>query len=402
MRRFLIIRSTVLLLVLGSLLDAAVKPQYGGNLKVADELLSSLQSQNLFAIIEGAPRPLFPFPYAIEGAVLTVDLTAVNPDTFTEVEKGLLALQNPEHACHWVLDYPYLSHRHTTSIEARDGKIRIEAESPDTLQDILDSPCLLPEPVASLQPFVKTQFGYEANPNCLSGRPFLDSVTPAPVDPVNPYLSFKLNDADVIPVPEDRYQQVSRDPDIHLAPGPKYFVYLKTTGLSPEMAATVAAAIRISDLSRAVLNGHAEAMLNSIAAAPPKPGTRIHMIYPEEPPYRLIGERIEVELREAGFDISPAGSGAATLQLQVFPVHTANDDIMKYLVLRKMLQEPKAVAPSASTPWYEIWDQYETSGRILPLLLHTSTLAVRQGIQNLRSGPAELPDFSVVWREPQP
>ena len=392
---------SILLLILSLHADAAVKPRFGGNLKAADELLSALQGQALFTSVDGAPRPVFPFPYTIEGAVLTVDLGALDPDAFTEVERSLLAVQNPEHACHWILDYPYLSHHHTTTIEGRDGKLRIEAESPETLLDILDSPCLLPDPIPALQPFIKTQFGYEANPACLAGRPYLDSVTPAPVDPVNPYLSFKLNDADIIPVPEDRYQQVSRDPDIVLVPGPKYFVILKTDGLSPETAASVAAAIRVADLSRAVLNGHAEALLNSPASLPPTQGTRIHITYPEEPPYRLIGERIEVELREAGFEISAGGGGVSSIQLRVFPMRTASDDIARYLVLRNILQEAKAPF-RANTPWYEVWEQYEASGRILPLLMHTSTLAARQGIRNLQSGPQGLPDFSVVWREPQP
>ncbi|HSP07283.1 MAG TPA: hypothetical protein VLR94_08905 [Acidobacteriota bacterium] len=387
------------ILMFSIMLQAAVKPDYGGNLKVADELLSSLQAQNLFSMVDGTPHPLFPFPYTLEGSVVTIDLASVNPDVFTEIEKSLAALQNPDHACHWILDYPYLGHHHTTSVEAQDGKIRIQAESPEVLAAILDSACLMPQPVAALQPFVKTQFGFEANPACLAGRPFLNSITPAPVDPLNPYLSFKLKDADVITVPEDHYQQVSRDQDVQLLPGPRYFVFLKTEGLKPETAAAVASAIHIADLSNAVLNGHAEPLLNSTSALAPRPGARVRVVYPDEPPYRLIGERIVVELHDAGFEVS--STATSVLQLMVLPLRTANDDIMRYLALRNFV-EPAPGEGALARPWYELWDQEEASGRILPLLLHTSTLAVRQGIHNFHTGPAGVPDFSNVWLESKP
>lgn len=399
MRRNIALCSTILLLY-SLTASAAVKPQYGGNLKVADELLSWLPAQKLFADTDGTLLPLFPFPYTTDGSDLTIDLTSFNPDLFTEMEKGLLALQKPENACHWILDYPYLSHHHATVIEARDGKIHIHAESPEVLLAIAESPCLMPEPISALQPFIKTQFGYEANPNCSAGRPFLDSITPAPVDPINPYLSFKLNDADVIPIPEDRYQQVSQDPDLQVASGPRYLVFLQTQKLTQATAAAIASSIRVSDLARAVLNGHAEPLLNSAPAMTPKPGTRFRLVYPQDAPYRLIGERMELELKEAGFEINPTADSAAlpVLKMEVFQLPAGNDELARYRLLRNYFPDGAA----SDAPWFDTWDEYEASGKILPLFIHATTVAVRKGVQNLRFDSEGIPDFSSAWLEPHP
>jgi hypothetical protein len=379
---------------------AEVKPRYGGNLKIADELLGPLAFGQLLTVSDASLQPLLPFPAIMEGSGLTLDLSTLNPDVLTEIEKNVIDMQHPDHACHWILDYPYLSHHHATAIEVRDGKIHVRADSPETLLAIAESPCLLGDPVPAALPFAKTQFGYEANPGCLAGRPFLDSITPAPVDPVNPYLSFKLNDADVIPIPEDRYQQISRDPDLTVIPGPRVFVFLRMESLRPDTAAAVASAIRVADLSRAGLNGHTETLLNAAPALAPKQGTRLRIVIPAEAPYRLIGQRIEFDLREAGFEISPATDTTTlgVLSLEVFPFPPGNDDLLRYLLLRKYY----APAGANGKAWYETWDEYEASGRILPLFVHETMLAVRKNVRNLRTDRQGIPDFANAWIESRP
>lgn len=378
----------------------ALKREYGGNLKVAEELLGTISSQTLFRDDEGTPRPRFRFPFTRDGSDLTFDLSAFDPDLFTEMEKHIAEVQKPDDSCHWILDYPYLSHNHTTVIEARDGTIRIHTESPEILAAIAESSCLVPQSAAILSPFLKTQFGYEANSTCLAGRPFLDSITPAPVDSSNPYLSFKLNDADVISIPEDRFQQISRDEDIRVMPGPKYLVFLSTEGLSQDAAAAIASTIRVWDLGRAVLNGHIEPLLNAGPATGARPGTRVHFVYPQDPPYRLVGERIELDLREAGFDVNPPPGDVGktgNLNLEAFPLPPGDDDIARYLLLKKYYP-----AESRNLPWFEIWDEYEAEGKILPLFTHTTMLAVRKGVQDFASGPDGIPNFSGAWIEPHP
>lgn len=390
---------TVMLFFLFSDAFAAVKPQYGGNLKVADEFLASLIRASLFTEIDGALRQLFPIPYSVQGNDLTLDFSSFDPDLFTEIENNVANLQKQDQACHWILDYPYLSHNHTTTIEARDNKVVVHADSMETLNAIAQSPCLIGPEISTFEGFAKTQFSYEANANCLAGRPYLDSVTPASVDPVNPYLSFKLNDADVIPIPEDRFQQISKDPDLQVMNGPKSFVFLRTNGISQEAAASIASAVSVSDIGRAVLNGHIEPLLNSEVSTNPRAAVHFRFTYPREAPYSLIGERIELQLREAGFDVNPSTNSAklADVSLEVFPVSEPTDETTRYLLLQKYFPNE-----NRNLAWFEVWDEYEASGRILPLFVHRTMLAVRKGVHDISAGADGFPDFSNAWLEAVP
>ena len=373
----------------------AIKQNYGGNLKVAEELLAGITAQQLFDTTGEKIRPLLPAPVSWEEKSVTIDFSGWGPEAAGEIERSVAGLQNTAHACHWILDYPYLDHRHSTSVQVTDGRLTVSVEDPEVLRDVLSSTCLIPEPVGALQPFQRTQFGYEANAHCVSGRPFLDSITPAPVDPLNPFLSFKLNDADVIPVPEERYSQVSRDPDLVLLPGPKYYVFIRTDGLSASSALSLGPALRIQEIAKAALNGHADVLLNVVPAAPIKPGVRVTLQVPQENPYKLLGERILVQWKDAGIDATPATSGA-TAQLIAFPVRSANDDVLRYQILRTHYPI------SDSRPWHEVWDELEATGRVIPLLLHRGTLAMRPIVRDLRTGVGGLPVFADAWIEPNP
>ena len=79
------------------------------------------------------------------------------------------------------------------------------------------------------------------------------------------------------------------------------------------------------------------------------------------------------------------------------PIRAGDEDLTKYLVLRDSLP-----IKNPSAPWFETWDEYESSGMLLPLLIHTSNIAFRKGIQNVHPGATGYPDLSDVWLETRP
>jgi hypothetical protein len=274
----------------------------------------------------------------------------------------------------------------------------IRSSEEEILQTILTSSCLIPSLSNSLLPFRKTQFGFEANALCPSGRPFLDSITPVEVDPVNPYLSFKLNDVDICPIPEARFEQISKDPDIAVANGPKFFLYLKTTNLSSEQVSAIVSATNTDELIAAGLNGHAESQLpqpvHRDATSFLKPVTFSHSLSPDHP-YGLLVKRLLVQWKEAGLPVSEsetAGTSQILFHFQV--IHENNFHLFLYRWLREQFGEGWS-----EEAWYDALHELESSGRVVPLLIHSSRIAVRREIRDLMIRPDGSPDFANCWLE---
>jgi hypothetical protein len=295
-----------------------------------------------------------------------------------------------------MLDYPHLNHEHQTLFRYDQGKLRIETTSLDILSTLATSPCLVPANVPELHAFRKTQFGFEANGDCVSGRPFLDSLIPSTVDPTNPYLSFKLGDVDVVPVPEDRFHEMNQDPDLKLFPGGKHFLYLKSSGLTQQEVAYITQSLNVEELVRTVLNDHAEASLTrSSEASVAKTPLTIAFPVPMEDPYRLLVQRMIVQLEEAGITIDTATKQTRSIELGVVPITESDFDISRYLLLRNDLKI------SVTGEWFDEWDELEASGKIIPLMVHQSWIAARQQIQDLRVRGNGMTDFSNCWLLPQ-
>jgi MarR-like DNA-binding transcriptional regulator SgrR of sgrS sRNA len=68
-----------------------------------------------------------------------------------------------------------------------------------------------------------------------------------------------------------------------------------------------------------------------------------------------------------------------------------NIDLTRYQILRKSLKY------GDSRSWQETWEQLLESGSIIPLLIHTSWIAYRKDIQELKSDAAGVPDFADCW-----
>jgi len=364
--------------------SAVVKERYGGTLRIAEELLTDVGRLEL--------------QITSETNSTAIELPPLQQQQIVEINSHLDSIKSPSHSCHWLLDYPYFNHTHTTTISLAGNQLIIESSEPDFTEIVAKSDCLLRD-VTSVQAFRKTQFGFEANAEALMGRPFLDALSPVPVDPANPYLSFKLNELDVVQVPEDRYKELSKDPSLQILPGPKFFVYLKTRGISSQQIAQIVSVINVQELSLAVLNGHAEVLLSgskSIDSLTPS-RTPIFFHIPQQEPYRLIAERIKFDMQDAGFTFTgtvPAGQ-APLIEFSVHPVNEQDYDLFRYRLMREVWKT------ESLTSWYEKWDQMESAGIIVPLMVHQTYIAARKSIIGLKPKENGLPDFANCWMNQQ-
>lgn len=383
----------LLLLLLTTPAYSIRKPHYGGALRVADSLLQRINEQALFIESEDNLVPTIPLPFEIGETEAKLDLSRINPELMVDVENAVAAIQNQENACHWILDYPFFDHRHPNQIQIESGSLIIKSTDPEYLNAILSSRCLPPLGSEPFRPFNKTQYGLEANSKCISGRPFLDSITPTPVDPLNPYLSFKLNDVDILPVPEERFQQINSDPELKIIQGPSFFVYLSTSGLTPDEISSLTSAIHIQDIAHSVLNDHAEILMSEQNSQHPQSGQHIvEFKTPDEDPYHLMAERILLDWQEAGF---VQGKSEVRIEMAAQEMLETDQDLFRYWLLRNRFHF------NSSKPWFEVWDEMESSGQIIPLLIHQTRIAARKTVVNLQVRSAGMLDFANAWVVPE-
>jgi len=378
---------------------ALLKQHYGGNAKIAEDLTPVLTQFVLFAEISDHLKSDYPFPFSIQENELTIDLSSLSADKITELEQAVDSLRDESNSCHWILDYPYFHHQHPNSISVNGTKLVLRTSEPEFLSTIAQSSCFIPKNISYLMPFSKTQFGFEANQKCIAGRPFLDSISPVAIDPVNPYLAFKLNEVDAFIVPEEKFRQVVSDEQIKILPGPRFYLYLQSENITPEQMTSLTSHIQARELSSAVFNDHAELYLpekNLPQAAVWT--TPIYMKIPEGTPFRFIGDRLKVQLENAGFVISSGilPQNSPTLELSVEQLNENDLDLFRY----RLLKEKTPVA--AETSWFEAWDGLEAEGKIVPLMLYETRVAVRKHFVDVRSGAGGMPDFSNAWIRPAP
>ena len=398
----LVMKTEILLLLIlligtGGPVFSVLKQQYGGNTKISEELSTGLLQLQVFEEHEGALRLLYPLRFTQEENTLQIDLSGWPADRITELDNAIGSLKDQNNPCHWILDYPYFHHDHKNRLEIEKDQLILKTDEPEYLIPLAQSPCLIPQKISYLMPFSKTQFGYEANQNCFAGRPFLDSISPVVVDPVNPYLGFKLNEVDIFLIPEEKFRQISTDDQIQVQPGPQFFLYLKSENMTAEQVLSLTKALDLAEISRAVLNEHAEIFLSQKAdtAVWKSP---IYLKIPEETPFRLVGDRLRIQLENAGFVISMRAlpKNAPSLELVVSPNIEPDFDVFRYRLLRHDLQV------SSRTNSFEQWDNLEASGKIVPLLRYESRIAVRKNILGVRPGLGGFPDFSDAWILPSP
>ncbi len=315
-----------------------LKQHYGGTTKIAEELTAHLAISRITEKTGNSLKAVSPATLTLRDNTLRIDLSAFPADKITELEKAVARLQDVSHPCHWILDYPYFHHEHPNSLRVEGSTLILEAEDAEFLTEPATSGCFPGENISTFTPFNKTQFGFESNRSFSGGRPFLDSIIPVAVDPVNPYLAFKLRDVDAFVIPEDRYQEISSDPQIKILPGPQYFLYFTTQNLSPEQITNLTSVINAQEISQSALNGHAEIFLP--AKEPIVPGSRfpVVVVIPSESPFRLVGERVRVQLATAGFTLNSTSmpAGAPVMKLIAEPVKDENMDLVRYQTLKNL------------------------------------------------------------------
>jgi hypothetical protein len=392
----------ILILVATSPVSSVMKQHYGGNVKISEDLATGLEQIHLFEAREDSLHAIGSFQYVIEQNRLEINLANLTDDKISELEGAIVSVQETTHPCHWVLDYPYFHHEHANRLTIEHDRLILTASEPDFLNLLVQSSCLIPERVRYLMPFARTQFGYEANQTSIEGRPFLDSISPVAIDPLNPYLAFKLNEVDVFAVPEEKFRQISSDEQIQILAGPDSFLYLKTENLTAGQMLNVTAAIDLREISRAVLNDHAVSYIepanNKPNLAAEVPNHPIYLKIPNDFPYRLIGERLRIQLQNRGFVISTKGlpKSYPAIELRVRQVREPDMELFRYNLLRQEFQ------PTVSSASFEEWDELQASGRLVSLMLYQSRIAVRKNLSGIRRRPDGLPDFSNAWMIPTP
>jgi hypothetical protein len=322
---------------------------------------------------------------------LTIDLSSLTADKITELEQAIDELQEESNRCHWILDYPYFHHDHANAISIEGDQLRFSASEPEFLTQLAKSACLIPKNISYLIPFLKTQFGYEANQTSIQGRPFLDSISPVAIDPVNPYLAFKLNEVDAFVIPEEKFREVSADEQIMILHGPRFYLYLRSENLTPAQVSTITSFIHSNEISAAVLNEHTELFLPAKDASHGTVWkTPLYFKIPQETPFRYIGERLKIQLENAGFIISVKGLP------QNAPIQENDPDLFRYRLMREKL------GSNGETSWFEEWDDLESAGKIVPLMLYETQIALRKNILDVNPGSGGMPDFSNAWILPSP
>jgi hypothetical protein len=147
-------------------------------------------------------------------------------------------------------------------------------------------------------------------------------------------LSFKLNDVDVLPVPEERFQQIQSDADLNVVEGSSYFVYLTTSNMTAEDIARLTSGNSIAEIAKVVLNDHAEILLTqSSTLTTPASKTNVEFKIAQDDPYRLIGERLILEWQELGF--TQSNGAASQVEMKVQEVTEPDQDLFRYNILRK-------------------------------------------------------------------
>jgi hypothetical protein len=219
------------------------------------------------------------------------------------------------------------------------------------------------------------------------------------VDPLNPYLAFKLNEVDVFSIPEEKLRQISSDEQIQVLPGPKFFLYLRSSNLTPDQMMHLTSVLDLREISRAVLNEHVEIFLpEKESDTAPLLQTPFHWKISEVDPFRLAGERIRIQLQNHGFIISsaPPQENSPLVELIVREMHEPDLDLLRYKILRENFET------AAERSWFEEWDQLESAGAIVPLMIYESRVAVRKSLIDVRRGSGGILDFSNAWFLPAP
>jgi hypothetical protein len=185
---------------------------------------------------------------------------------------------------------------------------------------------------------------------------------------------------------------MNKDAELKLFPGMKHFLYSKTSGLTQQEVAYVLQNIDVQELIRTVLNGHAEASLTrSPDSSAAQMNLRVSFTIPVDDPYRLLVQRMIVQLQDARITVDPQIKESRSIEFVVAPMTESDIDISRYLLLRNDLK--------ISTPgeWFDEWDELEASGKIVPLMIYQSWNAARRQIQDLRVRENGMTEFSNCW-----
>jgi peptide/nickel transport system substrate-binding protein len=267
-----------------------------------------------------------------------------------------------------------------------------------------------------------------ANDTCWQGRPFLDSIEIRPHRSIGDQrLDLTLGHADVIEVPAEELRQARQLHLLVIASQPIQLLALQVADFGPLANPNLRAAIAQSIDRGALANVIYQKEGQVSASLLPQALSGYAFLFPSDrdlakaqqlrggvtvPPLalriegdsamQLAGQRIALNLREAGFNAQLSGSPSqpVNLALRIVPLQAADPAAMLERILR-IEDQPAAIDPDPAAE-YNAEREFLDRKTLVPLLHLPRAYAISPRVRDLELRPDGSPDLAGASLEAAP
>jgi ABC-type transport system substrate-binding protein len=260
-----------------------------------------------------------------------------------------------------------------------------------------------------------------ANPNCWSGRPFVDTIEIRVHRPVqDQWMDLTLGRADVVEVPAEQLRQAQQQ-RMRVVESPTallLLLHVEDEGplANPNLRAAIALAIDRAALSNVIFQKAGQVTASLL----PQSLSGYAFLFPAErdlnkahelrgglspPPItleadgsrsmQLVAQRIALNLREAGFNVQVAMANAPHPNLSLRQVLIPNGDPCTVLdVMLQNLGHSPAAADDDAASLYKSEREFLAAKTWIPLLDLPRAYAISSRVRDLETGADGLPDLA--------
>jgi ABC-type transport system substrate-binding protein len=260
-----------------------------------------------------------------------------------------------------------------------------------------------------------------ANPNCWSGRPFVDTIEVRAHRPVqDQWMDLSLGRADVVEVPAEQLRQAQQQ-RMHVVESPTallLLLHVEDEGplANPNLRAAIALAIDRAALSNVIFQKAGQVTAGLL----PQSLSGYAFLFPADrdlnkahelrgglspPPItlqadssrsmQLVGQRIALNLREAGFNVQVAAPNTPHPSLSLREVLIPNGDPSAVLdLMLENLGHSAAPAEEDAASLYKSEREFLATKTWIPLLDLPRAYAISSRVRDLESGADGLPDLA--------
>jgi peptide/nickel transport system substrate-binding protein len=269
--------------------------------------------------------------------------------------------------------------------------------------------------------FANGTLSLTANPNCWSGRPFVDTIEIRIHRPVqDQWMDLSLGRADVVEVPAEQLRQAQQQ-RMHIVESPEallLLLHVEDEGAlaNPNLRASIALAIDRTALSNVIFQKAGQVTASLL----PQSLSGYAFLFPADrdlnkahelrgglspPPImlqadnsrsmQLVAQRIALNLREAGFNVQVAAPNAPHPNLSLREVLIPNGDPSAVLDgLIQNLAHSAAPGGDDAASLYKSEREFLAAKTWIPLLDLPRAYAVSSRVRDLESGADGLPDLA--------